>query len=359
MTPRRIAYVVHDFPKLSETFIGSELTELRRRGVEVRILARKRPPEPFSHRFIADDGLDRLAIYGEADFSAAIADFQPDLIHAHYSTQPAECARTLSIGFGIPFTFTAHGSDIYRKAPPDFAVRAAAASALVTVSEANAGYIAAQFGVPREHIFVIPCGVDTAIFRPLEPAPTDVMQLPFIVCVARHEPVKNLGLLLEACGNLRDRGVHFRCVMIGDGATHDELSRIRARLNLESALKMIGAAERATVLASLQRASVAVLSSHNEGMPVSLMEAGACGVPVVATRVGGIPELIEDGVTGILTASGDAAAFADALGRLVEDPLLRKSMGQAARRRIVARFSLTAQVDRLLAMWSRILVAGT
>ena len=185
------------------------------------------------------------------------------------------------------------------------------------------------------------------------------MPLPSIVCVARHEPVKNLGSLLEACANLRDRGVHFRCVMIGDGATHIELSAIRARLNLESAVEMIGAAERATVLARLQRASVAVLSSHTEGMPVSLMEAGACGVPVVATRVGGIPELIEDGVTGILAECGDAAALADAIARLVEDPLLRKSMGQAARRRIVARFSLTAQVDSLLAMWSRILVSGT
>ena len=260
--------------------------------------------------------------------------------------------------FGIPFTLTAHGSDIYLKAPPDFAERAAAASALVTVSEANARYIAARFGVPGEHILVIPCGVDTAIFRPLDPVPTDAAQSPFIVCVARHEPVKNLGLLLDACGTLRNRGVHFRCVMIGDGAVHDELAEIRARLNLEAVVEMIGAAERATVLTWLQQASVAVLSSHNEGMPVSLMEAGACGVPVVATRVGGIPELIEDGVTGILTAPGDAAAFADALGRLVENPRLRTSMGQAARRRIAAKFSLASQVDSLLAMWSRILSSG-
>jgi colanic acid/amylovoran biosynthesis glycosyltransferase len=359
MTPRRIAYVVHNFPKLSETFIASEITELRRRGVEVIILARKHPSEPFSHRFIADDGLDRLVIYGEKNFSATIADFQPDLIHAHYSTRPTECARTLSAEFGIPFSFTAHGFDIYRRAPLDFAERAAAASALVTVSEANAGFIASQYGVPRQHIFVIPCGVDTAIFHPLVTAAADAMQLPLIVCVARHEPVKNLELLLEACGILRDRGMHFRCVMIGDGASHEELAATRTRLNLEAAVEMIGAAERGTVLAWLQRGSVAVLSSHNEGMPVCLMEAGACGVPVVATRVGGIPELIDDGVTGILTAAGDPAAFADALGHLLEEPLLRKSIGQAARRRIVARFSLDAQVDGLMSMWSRILASDT
>jgi len=363
MTPRRIAYVVQDFPKLSETFIAGELAELRRRGVEVRILSRKQLQEQLLHSFIADDGLDRLAVYGAANFSAALAEFQPDLIHAHYSTNPTANARALAVEFGVPFTFTAHGSDIYSKAPGDFAERAAAAAAVITVSEANARYIATSFGVPRERICVIPCGVDTAIFRPLEREPETAVamrpqaaaQSPLIVCVARHEPVKNLRLLLEACAILRDRVVDFRCVMIGDGASHDELAGIRARLNLEPRVEMIGAAERATVLAWLRRASVAVLSSHNEGMPVSLMEAGACEVPVVATRVGGIPELVEDGVTGILTAPGDAGALADALQRLLADQPLRATMGQVARRRIAATFSLTAQVDSLQALWSRVL----
>src|SRR5208283_4392968 len=111
MTLRRIAYVVQDFPKLSETFIASEMIELRRRGVEVRILARKDLHEPLSHSFIADEGLDRLVVYGTANFAAELAEFQPELIHAHYSTRPAECARALAVEFGLPFTFTAHGSD--------------------------------------------------------------------------------------------------------------------------------------------------------------------------------------------------------------------------------------------------------
>ena len=231
---------------------------------------------------------------------------------------------------------------------------------MITVSEANARYIATSFGVPRERICVIPCGVDTAIFCALEsepgtPAAMDLQgaaQPPLIVCVARHEPVKNLGLLLEACAALRDRSVKFRCLMIGDGSSHDELIGIRAQLKLEPLVEMTGEAERATVLAWLRRASVAVLSSHSEGMPVCLMEAGACEVPVVATRVGGIPELVEDGVTGLLTPPGDAPAMADAFERLLSNRRLRAEMGRAARRRIEANFSLGGQVDRLLNLWS-------
>ena len=360
MDPLRIAYVIQDFPKLSETFIAGELAELRRRGIEVQILSREQPRETLRHSFIAEHRLDRLVVYGACNFSAALGEFQPDLIHAHFANNPTANARLLAAEFGVPFTFTAHGSDIYYKAPRDFADRAASAAAVITVSEANARYIATRFGVPRERIRVIPCGVDTGIFCRLEGKPGTQISIfpalpPLILCVARHTPVKNLGLLLEACAMLRDRGVEFRCVMIGDGASHDELAGIRAQLNLQPRVEMIGAAERTTVLAWLRRASVAVLSSHSEGMPVSLMEAGACEVPVVATRVGGIPELIEDGVTGILTTPGDVATLTDALQRLVADQPLRAAMGHAARRRIAAKFSLAAQIDSLQALWSRVL----
>jgi glycosyltransferase involved in cell wall biosynthesis len=237
---------------------------------------------------------------------------------------------------------------------------------VITVSVANARHIVATFGVPRERVHVIPCGVDTVLFRPAEIGSCATLNdvhgasaPPLIVCIARQLPVKNLGLLLEACAALRARGVSFLCVMIGDGTDRGELAATRARLGLEPLVEMIGAAERNTILQWLRRASVAVLSSASEGMPVSLMEAGACAVPAVATRVGGIPELIEDGVTGLLTPPNDAPAMADAIGRLIANPRLRAEMGRAARRRIDAYFSLRGQVDRLLALWSRIgTVAG-
>jgi glycosyltransferase involved in cell wall biosynthesis len=90
-----------------------------------------------------------------------------------------------------------------------------------------------------------------------------------------------------------------------------------------------------------------------EGMPVSLMEAAACGRPAVATAVGGVPELVADGVTGLLVAPGDSLGLADALERLLRHPALRAAMGQAARARAERLFSLERQVDRLLNLWDQ------
>ncbi|HEU0008506.1 MAG TPA: glycosyltransferase, partial [Verrucomicrobiae bacterium] len=251
-------------------------------------------------------------------------------------------------------TFTAHGYDIRRKPPADFAERAAAASAVVTVSEANREHIIRDFGVPEAKLRVIPCGTDTEQFRPLPSRPPG-KELPLVVCVARHVKVKNLGLLLEACALLRERSVKFRCLSVGDGICRGELEAQRAALGLENVVEFVGAQEQRSVLEWWQRARVAALTSENEGMPVCLMEAGACGVPAVATRVGGIPELVVHGETGLLTAPGDARAFADALHELLQSPERAAAMGRAARERVKAKFSLAKQVDDLLAVWSEVL----
>jgi len=350
MTPLRVAYVLRVFPKISETFVASELAEVRRRGVEVRILSLRRPAEDVRHEIVARAGLDDLTVYDPREFPIILREFQPQLLHAHFATAATAKARDLAAEIGIPFTFTAHRYDVYEKAPADFADRAAAAGAVVTVSEANLRHIVKAFGVPAARIHVIPCGVDTERFQPdgRRAGP------PLIVCVARLVPFKRVGLLLEACAILRTRGVAFQCAIVGDGPCRDELETARGRLGLEQTVDLVGAAEQAKVLAWWRRATVAVLASDSEGMPVSLMEAAACGVPAVATAVGGIAELIEDGVTGFVTTPGDAGRLAGALEQLLLYPDLVARFGAAARRRVVERFSLTRQVDRLLALWRRL-----
>ncbi len=360
MIPRRVAHVLKYFPKFSETFIASELAELQQRGVQVRILAFREPKVPLRHRFIAEAGLDRVTTYGAHTFDDAVEQFKPDLIHAHFANESTAEARRLAAKFALPFTFTAHGSDIYRDPPADFADRVRVCAGLITVSWANARYIARRFDVPLARIEVISSGVDTSLFRPLRDGDNlaksfnsnaDEMP-PLIVCVARYEPVKNLVLLLRACAILRDRGVTFRCVIVGEGTSRETIESARIELGLDRMVEFAGAADRSQVIQFLQDASIAVLTSDREGLPVSLMEAGACGVPVVATSVGGVPELVEHEVTGLLTPPGDAASFADNVERLLLDQDLRRRMGRAARRRIEEQFSLRQQIDRMLDLWS-------
>ena len=351
MTPRRIAYVLNIFPKLSETFIADELAELQRRGLELKILSLRPPRDEIRHPIISLAGLDKLVEYGLDQFSPAIEQFRPGLIHAHFAREATGKARELSMEHNVPFTFTAHGYDIYRKPPSDFQARALAASAVVTVSQANADYIHRTFDVPRSRLQVIPCGVDVNEFCP---SPNDLVESgpPRIVCVARLVPVKNLGFLLEACAALRERELDFRCLILGEGPGRSELEAMRARLKLEDVVQMPGAANRDTVRECWRQAAIGVLTSENEGMPVSLMEAAACGVPVVATCVGGIPELVLDGVTGILTAPGDPVQFAQAVERLIVAPELRRELGINARAHAEKRFSIVRQADALLELWS-------
>src|SRR5438445_11421706 len=164
MSPRRIAYVLKVFPKISETFIATELAELRRRGIELRILSLQRPQPGVYHDFIVTSGLEQITLYEPNDFLAVIKDFRPQLLHAHFATEATAAAIELATEQGIPFTFTTHGYDIYRKAPPDFRARAGAARGVVTVSRANADDMAQIFGVPPSHIRVILCGLGTNRF---------------------------------------------------------------------------------------------------------------------------------------------------------------------------------------------------
>ena len=354
MLPSRITYVLKIFPKLSETFIAGELAELRRRGVELQILSLLPPREERQHEFIARAGLERLACYEPGRFPDAVAAFRPQLLHAHFATEAAAVARDLAASHRLPFTFTAHGYDIFRKPPPDFGARAAAAAAVITVSQANAAYIQHAFGVSRSRLRVVGSGVDTDLFRPGNGAVAKV-EAPWVVCVARHVAVKNLPLLLRGCARLRDWKVDFRCALVGDGPCRGELESLRAALGLEPLVQMPGAAEQLEVLRWWQRAAIGVLSSDHEGLPVSLMEAAACGVPVVATAVGGVPELVLDGLTGLLTPGGDAEALALEVKRLLEDRDLRHRMGRAARQRAEEHFCLARQVGHLLELWSQIL----
>lgn len=349
--PTRIAYVLKVFPKLSETFVAREIAEIKKRGVSVCILSMKRPDDSVVHDIVNKSGLGKETVYGTEHFSKTLEDFKPDLIHAHFATEATAEAIPLALTCKCPLTFTAHGYDIYRRPPADFHARAKKAAAVITVSEANRAYIAKTFDVPDHKLRTISSGVDTRLFQPNKQPSTP----PLIVCVARLVPVKNLALLLSACMILKTQGIAFQCIIVGEGRSREALETMQKQLQLEKTVVFTGAANSRQVLAWWQRADVAVLSSTSEGMPVSLLEAAACGVPIVATAVGGIPELVETGETGYLVPPEEAPALAEGIKHLLSHPNQARRMGQAARKKIEQRFSIAHQGDQLLALWTALI----
>lgn len=179
---------------------------------------------------------------------------------------------------------------------------------------------------------VIPNAVDAAA-APRAALDADV---PTIVSVGRlHEP-KDFVTLARALGGLPAGA--FRAEIVGDGPDRPDVERELAAGGAAGAVELAG--ERDDVPARLAAADVFVLSSRSECMPISVLEAMAAGLPVVATAVGGLPEMVVDGETGFLVAAGDADALRAALARLVADPALRRRMGAAGRRRVEERFDL-------------------
>lgn len=166
--------------------------------------------------------------------------------------------------------------------------------------------------------------------------------------VGRLTHQKNVALLLEAVATVAP-GLRPHIALAGEGPLRDELQSTVRRLQLDGDVRFLG--ERSDARELMQAADFVVLPSRDEGLSNVVLEAMAAGRPVLATRVGGNPELVEDGATGILFDSGDAAALADALRRLAADPDLREHMGEAARARIGDRYSPSVLARDTLAVY--------
>jgi glycosyltransferase involved in cell wall biosynthesis len=218
---------------------------------------------------------------------------------------------------------------------------------VVTISDFNKRFITDMAGDHyADKIQMVHCGVDTILFRPTEaPRRPGVFR---IVSVGRLVEMKGQRHLVEACRLLNERGIPFECAIIGAGPLEGALRRQIAEAGLEGRVQLAGGQARDAVLARVREADVVVQPSvitpggRMEGIPVALMEALACERAVIATRVSGIPELVHDGVSGLLVEAGDAIALAEALARLKHDPELRARLGAAGRRTVLAEFDLNA-----------------
>jgi colanic acid/amylovoran biosynthesis glycosyltransferase len=402
--PLRLAYLMSRFPKATETFILYEILELERLGHHVEIfplvlereailqpgaaalVERAHDLRPWSRPVLAAQvhwlrrrpgayvgswlgairGTYRsprflvralVAVPIGAAIARRVVDLDLDHIHAHWATHPTLAAWVAARLSGRPYSFTAHAHDIQvERAMLDEKIRSA--RFVVTISEANRRLLAGWYGALAESkTIVIHCGADPAVFAPppveddaggIAPPSAHMPDAPpsSLVCVASLQPQKGQRFLIEACGLLRERGRIVRCTLVGEGEERPALEEQVRALGLGDVVTLLGAQPRDRVVAIVEAAdvvvqpSVVLRSGKTEGIPVALMEALAAERAVVASGVSGIPELVVDGVTGLLVPPGDAAALANAIERLLDDPGLRTQLGRSGRRKVLEEFDL-------------------
>jgi glycosyltransferase involved in cell wall biosynthesis len=271
-------------------------------------------------------------------------------LHAHFAHPPAAVAYWAHLIAGVPFSFTAHARDLYMTPRAQLARRCRAAAFVVTCTAANARYLKEVVGTDSAKVLVCRHGVDLTRFGAVEhrPAPGQVLS------VGRLVPKKGFDTLIRACGLLQQRGVAFQCRIIGSGPLTEELARLIDRLDLGARVELTRARPQPELVHEYAGAEVFAMActispdGDRDGIPNVILEAMAVGVPVVATAISGIPEVVRDGETGRLIASGDPIAMADALEWLLGHPEDRARLGATARATVAREVELSTSVRPLM-----------
>lgn len=400
----RIAYIVSRFPKVTETFVLREMLALQDLGVEIDLYALIHQHESVRH----DDAtaLERAGHYGNehpgrqllaqrhwlrreprayravwrsvvaahgrsgpqavkaalttmtaAAWAMDLQDAGVDRIHAHFATWPALAAWVVHRLTAIPYSFTVHAHDLYLDRPM-LAEKVRDADFVVTISEYNLRFVEDLYGAAAaEKVAVVHCGVDVDRWREVERRPTGA---PFeILAVGALEDYKGHRHLVEACARLRERGVDHRCRIVGEGPQRAQVEQLVRLLRLDDRVVLLGRLASDDVEALLREVdvlahpSVVTARGKTEGIPVALMEAMASAVPVVATDVSGVTELVVDHVTGLVVPPADPDRLCDALEELASSPELARTLALAGQEKVAREFSLDDNAAQLFGLFGR------
>jgi glycosyltransferase involved in cell wall biosynthesis len=280
-------------------------------------------------------------------------------VHAHWATHPTLAAYVIRHLTGLRYSFTTHAHDIYVERPM-LAEKIRDASFVVTISDYNRQFLRRLYGkIATDKMVMVRCGVDPTVFVPPQRPVRSSTQSMTIVCVASLLDYKGHPYLLDACEQLRQRGVPFQCLLIGDGKERSAIEAHIARLKLSNHVALMGRQSRDRVSELLVKSDVLVMpsvitpSGMMDGIPNSLFEALATELPVIASAVSGIPELVEDGRTGLLVPERDADALAEALIKLYENPNLGRRLAKAGREKVLRDYNLRQNVSRLCQLLSQ------
>ena len=393
----RVAYIVSRFPKLTETFILYEILAMEQEfGIEVEIYSLLRQHErvvnPQVKPLIKRVHFERLLswrilsanvhyllkrpgtyfrtlstilriTFGSANFFLGSVAFFPKSVcfardmerrgishvHAHFANHPALAGYIVSQLTSIPYSFTARGSDIHLERRM-LKEKVEAAAFAITVSDYNRNLIVAECG---QHVagkvHVVYGGVDTERVTPAARVGSKKFAM---LSIGRFEEVKGHTYLIEGCRLLRERGIAFQCQFIGEGPLFSKVREQIYRAKLGDQILISSFCTHQEVIDRMRNSDLVVLATtptaggECEGIPNVLKEAMACGLPVVASDVGGIPELVENRVSGILVPTRDPVALADAIQELAGNTNMRQRMGEAGRQKILRDFNLTSSNRR-------------
>jgi len=251
----------------------------------------------------------------------------------------------------VPYSFTAHANDIF--APRDFTVSLAKlidrAAAVVTVSDYAVRLLQERFPKSAAKIYRVYNGVDLARF-----SATDFGSAPpAIISIGRLIEKKGFADLISACALLRARGRTFQCSIIGEGPLEESLRARIAAAGLEQSVELAGPLPQTEIARRLARATIFALPSTREvdggmdNLPTVIMEAMAAALPVISTPLGGIPEMVEDGINGELVPDRDPAALSAAIERLLDDPERARQFGERSRQIAREKFSIETSARQL------------
>jgi len=402
----RVAFVLKGYPRLSEAFIAQEIAALERRGLDILIVSLRRPTDDRLHpvhreiraavhylpeylyreplrvlrawlrlrktaRYAVarkvwlqdlrrDPTANRIRRFGQALVLAAELPHDVGRLHAHFLHTPASVTRYAAILLELPWSGSAHAKDIWTTPEWEKREKLAACDWLVTCTHANHAHLAAL--APRGRVELAYHGIDLGRFpahRTVRGAAdgSDARHPVRILSVARLVEKKGTDVLLDALARL-PADLHWRFVHVGGGPLGARLCRRAHALGIAERITWRGPLAQEDLLAQYRAADLFALACRvardgdRDGLPNVLMEAQSQALACVATRVSAIPELIEDGATGLLVTESDVPALAAALEDLIRSPERRRALGDAGQARVRAQFALDANFERLAARFA-------
>lgn len=387
------AYLFERFPRFEQTFCWREVKEQERLGLRPLVFSLRDPRDQEPPRFPAD-WYDQVHYLPPADVLAAQAREakathrlarplavalnhwrgRPDKgrvyeaawigekmreagvrhLHAHFAGSAARAAWWLHWAYGFTYSFTGHANDIFVEDPAlslTLARLVADARFVAVESRFAQAYLQQRYPRHADKIHVVYNGLDVdalAVERKEALAP------PLILSVGRLIEKKGFPMLIDACALLQQRGAAFRCEIIGDGPLREALTALIQERGLTGVVALTGPASMEEVTRRLATTRVFALACAREAdggmdnLPTVIMEAMAARVPCVSTRLAGVPEMVEEGITGMLVNEGDTEGFAEALSTLLADAPRARQMGEAGQARARRLFSTEVNGRRLL-----------